>query len=228
MIKSISILSLSVFVLLCCNACSEFISPNVKDEKLIVNSPKDSLFSSQNRVTFWWENNTKAENYHIQIASPDISNPLNVIDTLTLDKTYIHTFEEGRYEWRIRIENNGSQSAYQKRTFVIDNTPPITPNILSPLDSTYIDANTAFSLEWESLDYPIQDISYPTKDSVYLYRVLGTELYPVSRHFIDFNQSKTWEISSYLNPNKAYVWKVKAFDKSGNGKEGNEYRFYTN
>ena len=225
-------LTVSIFfgiaILLFCNACSEFISPDVKDEILVINSPKDSLFTRQNEITFWWEDHIKAENYHIQIASPDIASPLAIKDTITLENTYLHTFEEGRYEWRVRMENNGSESAYQIRTFVIDNTSPITPEALNPLDSTYVNATSSLTLTWESLDYPIQDVSFPTKDSVYLYRVLGTELYPVAKAFFNFNVAKSWDISNYLDPTKEYVWKVKAYDKSGNGKLSEAFRFYTN
>lgn len=228
MMKSIACIVATIAVLCLCNACSEVISPNVKEEKLVLNSPKDSLFTQQNKITFWWETNLKAENFHIQIASPNMDNPLNIWDTLTLGNTYIHTFEEGLYEWRIRIENNGSESEYQKRSFVIDNTPPLTPAAISPLDSTYLDASSKLVLTWESLDYPIQNVSFPTKDSVYLYRVLGTEWYPVAKKYFSFTDTKSWEISNYLQPNKQYIWEIKAYDKCGNGKLSDSFRFYTN
>lgn len=221
------LLSLFSYLLLLAS-CSEFISPNVEKEQLVLNSPKDSLFTRQNEITFWWEENTKAEIYHLQMASPDMESPSSIKDTLTLKNTYLKFFEEGRYEWRIRMENNGSESIYQKRMFVIDNTPPISPEPINPLDSTYLDATNGLSLVWESLDYPIQDVSFPTKDSVYLYRVLGTELYPIAKKNISFSELKTWNISNYLEANKKYVWYVKTFDKAGNGKLSEGFRFYTN
>lgn len=103
-------------------SCTEFLSPQVSDHSLVINSPSDSLITNQELITFWWEEDSDAEAYRLQVISPDFSNPQYVFDTLVLDTQVQKSFPDNSYSWRIRIENEGSQSDWQERSFTIDST----------------------------------------------------------------------------------------------------------
>lgn len=103
-------------------SCTEFLSPQVSDHVLVINSPTDSLTTNQELITFWWEEDSDAEAYRLQVISPNFDNPQYVFDTVLGSTQLQKSFPDNTYSWRIRIENEGSMSDWQKRSFTVDST----------------------------------------------------------------------------------------------------------
>ncbi|MEL6252626.1 MAG: hypothetical protein AAFR87_11495 [Bacteroidota bacterium] len=208
-------------------SCTEFLSPDVEEESIEIISPIDSLYVSDSAVSFWWEENEDAENYRFQLVSPDFDNPSLIFDTLMLDRLIGLSLDEGSYLWRVRIENEGSESMYQTRSFVLDNTAPNIPEPISPISGGVLDINTQL-LSWQSADSPINGEIYRVKDSAFIFSsgptpaLLGSAL-------IDFESEKKWDISDLsLEAGKSYSWKIVSIDRAGNRRESGSFSFTLN
>ena len=84
-----NILVLSLFLCLILPACTEFLSQDVADLALTLNSPADSLFTQGDEFTFWWEDEEEVENYHLQLVNPTFDNPFVLLDTVFTDNILI-------------------------------------------------------------------------------------------------------------------------------------------
>ena len=126
------IITLSFLWLMTFAGCIEFVSVDISQAEIPILAPNDSLYISEYRVTFWCEDNLDAETYLFQLASPGFEHPLSVVDTALRGNLHEIVLTEGRYDWRVRIENESSRSAFISRTIFIDQTPPTQPVILFP------------------------------------------------------------------------------------------------
>lgn len=112
--------------LLCCSfifclvGCSEFIEPSLSGAKVKLLAPADHLESNVYKQVFWWEKVNDASMYRLQIASPSFSVISKlVLDTLISSDKFFFEMSPGTYQWRVRVQNTGSQSSYVTRDIII-------------------------------------------------------------------------------------------------------------
>ena len=207
-------------------SCSEFLSPDVSGVVLKINSPSDSLFSRPKLLSFWWEADRLAEAYRIQVVEPDFNTPSLLLDTLIIGNRLDINLDEGLYAWRLRAENAGSISTYITRTLVLDQSPPIGAISLSPLDSSVVNPQ-GLTLRWQSQDFPLAGYSFPVRDSVYLYRLLGNARLPLSSYHVGFNEIREIQPGTLVTPDSAdYLWEITTFDRAGNASSGASFVFF--
>ena len=117
----ISIISITFFT-----SCLGFFEEDLNNGKFAVDlqSPNDSLVSNSFDISFWWTEMKEAKRYHLQIVHPNFNNmEYEVVDTFLTDNKFSFTFtEKGEYAWRVRAENNTSETPYVYRSFSIDNS----------------------------------------------------------------------------------------------------------
>ncbi|MEM9987359.1 MAG: hypothetical protein AAF804_19880 [Bacteroidota bacterium] len=143
-------------------SCTEFLSLDVSDQSLEIGGPSDSLFTSEDQLSFWWEAETEAEAYRFQLVNPSFSNPLTLFDTLLEDVRMDLLLSEGRYQWRLRAENTASQSPYQTYHLFVDLTAPDEPMSLFPLAGDTVQLDQApLEFRWRATDSPLDGESYP-------------------------------------------------------------------
>ncbi|MEL6697768.1 MAG: hypothetical protein AAFP89_16110 [Bacteroidota bacterium] len=212
--------------------CIEFISVDISQVEVPILAPKDSLYIAENQITFWWEENVDAESYGFQLASPGFDNPLSVVDTSLVGNLHELTLGEGRYAWRVRIENESSTSAFISRKIFIDQTPPTQPILLFPLNDQLLSlASDDLTLQWTSQDVPLDGVVFPVVDSVFLY------LNSTTRD----NLLQVWELPSLgtsslpikmlletlpnLKDTSNYVWQILSKDQAGNRTQITEGKF---
>lgn len=211
-------------LLLGLQSCTEFFSQNVEEIQIPINSPRDSLFASNSLITFWWEQDNRVESYRLQLVRPDFSNPLHIIDTSLLESRISMSLDEGRYVWRIRAENAGSESDYQLFSMVIDTTVPLAPEVLFPASGQDINlASETPVLRWTTNDPMIDGISFPTQDSILV--ILEEENQELASHFVKQNEEKSWDLKTFIKDefegdSLLLSWKIVSFDMAGNRKEG--------
>ena len=216
-----------IFFIIGIYSCTEFLSPDVSEETIEVISPSDALFTSDSVLTFWWEENEDAENYRFQLVSPDFDNPSLIFDTLMLDNLLSLALAEGRYIWRVKIENEGSESAYQSRDFVLDQSMPLIAEALQPESGGMLNMNAQF-LSWQSGDKPIDRERFAVSDSIYLYST-GANPCLISSTFLDFEDEKRWDISEFnLGLGKTYEWEIVSIDRAGNKNQSARLTFTLN
>jgi len=116
---------LLVAVILGIFACTKFDDLSKSSVNLLspAKNEKDSILSK----IFWWDVVTNATKYELQIVSPSFDS----IATLVLDSTvttnqFKYTLTPGKYQWRVRAENNDSKSPWTTYSLIIGNTQSLT------------------------------------------------------------------------------------------------------
>jgi hypothetical protein len=118
-IKLFVIIYISIFIV----ACSEIFETDISNSEVNLISPADSIYTTSNTLTFWWDEIEGATNYRLQIVTPSFDSIQElVIDTMMVKTQVSFVFIPGRYEWRVFALNNSSSTKYSKRSFSVDST----------------------------------------------------------------------------------------------------------
>lgn len=219
-------------ILLCLlsQACTEFFSPDVSELKIEINSPKADLYTNQQDISFWWELDKSAEAYRYQLVTPNFDNPFLLVDTLLTDAILYYSLDEGLYTWRLRAENESSESEYIVRSIVIDTTAPALARATYPLvgDTLNYDLDL-LELTWQSQDQPIDGIVHSVSDSVYLYEIRNGMAALRASYFVDHDDVKQISFSRDIDApqrESQYRWEVKTFDQAGNRRTSGAFSFW--
>ena len=144
----------------------EVFTEDISDKTVIAIAPSENATLDIKEINFSWEELEFAENYKLQIATPNFDNPLQVVvdETLT-ETTAIHTIENGNYQWRIKAKNSTSETPYTTTSFIVDaltfdeDISNETVAIVAPIDGAVLETNT-INFTWEPVefaeDYKIQ------------------------------------------------------------------------
>jgi hypothetical protein len=188
-------------------ACTkDFITKNITKETVNIIAPADNLTTSNNTITFWWDEIDGAEKYNLQIVKPSFSAIQQlVVDTNITGTKFNHTFTPGTYQWRIRATNNAGSTAYITRTIVIDTTSNLANvSVASLLPNTnYLTGSKTINFSWSALN------------AADYYEILVKD---AAGSIIVNTNSITATSYSYAFTNTSdvvYNWSVKAFNSSG-------------
>jgi hypothetical protein len=207
-------------------ACTEFIAPNLSDWKVELIYPGDSLALKQRQLNFRWQELPEASAYQFQLASPDFERALTWLDTLLEASQLRLALPEGHYQWRVRGLQESSETAFQLRSFLLDQRPPDLPWATYPLDGDSLrSGQDPFHLRWQSHD-ALSGVS----DSLYLYRWEGG--IPRGRwgFWFEVGEKKQFDLSEWLGPDPEkgteYRWEIKSFDAVGNSSCSRLFSFW--
>lgn len=109
------------------SACNEVFDDDITDAQLEIVAPRDSLATTKTTLTFWWNEVNDADKYRLQIVSTSFDTVLSIpVDTnLTLNKFEV-TLNPGRYSWRIKAMNSGTETVWFARKLTIIDSPDLT------------------------------------------------------------------------------------------------------
>lgn len=173
-------------------------------------APSEGAESNKYQVGFWWEPVQDALYYRVQVAIPDFTSTVSLVqDTLIEGKNRFEmTLEPGSYQWRIRAENGSSSTKYVSAKFIIhesslnDQTLPI----VSP-SASYLSNLPVVTIQWDKLfgaaDYMLQiDTGNFEKEGALVY-----------------NQELSGNQLKFTFPKEAtYRWRVRAQNATGSSK----------
>jgi len=119
---------IGIFLLIGIYSCEDVFEKNLDKRDLSVLSPPLDFQTSQNQITFWWEQIKGANHYNIQLVDSNFDYIKEIIvDTnVTGEKVTISIFRPGTYMWRMRAENNTSATPYIIGSLTIDSTDELT------------------------------------------------------------------------------------------------------
>lgn len=165
-------------------------------------APSDNLITNQPVQTYKWSLIGTAEQYNVQIATPQFSGVYTVVlDTIVLNDSLAYVLSEGDYEWRVRAENSTSNTAYSSRFITIDITAPTAPVLISPnLGDTIANPVT---LLWNPDNTSIADSLYIYPDSL---------VSPAA--YMGYFTDTTYDYSGTIGED--YFWRIRSFDAAGN------------
>ncbi len=178
-------------------------SADLSGQTLLLISPNDNLITNQTRILFKWSMLSVADDYRFELAQPDFSGSIVLDINLTSD-TFSYTLDEGQYQWRVRAQNNTSNTQYATRTITIDTTAPLPPTLTAPANDEFI-VNDSVQLSWSRNSV---DVVF---DSVFIYQdSLAINVFKTDRTTVSSYLFTTGALSS------SYYWRVKSIDAAGN------------
>lgn len=110
------------FLLIQLSSCNEIIEvEDISNKKVNVLAPTSGLSLNITNVNFSWSSLEDAENYKLQISTPnfEMTNQI-VLDTTIALTNFSKILEQGNYEWRVRAENSDFQTDYTTQSFTIE------------------------------------------------------------------------------------------------------------
>lgn len=96
---------------------------DISNEQAVLLAPADNAsFLNTDTINFSWEAVEDAEEYTIQIATPNFDNALEIIkeDTTTKTSYSVSNLSANSYEWRVKAKNAGYETAYTILGFVVN------------------------------------------------------------------------------------------------------------
>jgi len=86
---------------------------NLSDDTVQLSSPEDGATVAPGVIPFNWDAVSGAENYRLQIATPNFeSGNTQIVDTVVTGVSFDQTLEANTYAWRVKAMNSISETAY--------------------------------------------------------------------------------------------------------------------
>lgn len=187
-------------------------SPN-QNNKVILVSPSDSLVLNSNNVpNFNWLSFNNSISYEFSLRKGDSFYGANVLSTLNNIVTNsinspLQSYIEGVYWWGIKAYTANSETVYSYRCFLIDNTNPNIPILVSPSDFSTINSNL-ISFNWSNgVDQGVIKSTIHSRLEISSDNTFGSLVYSE-----EYNGTSC-QVS--LSPG-IYFWRVKNFDQATN------------
>lgn len=122
-------------------SCEDFIERDLGGKTITIYAPANNAITSNYTQSFWWESLKGAERYKLQIVKPSFGAVQQlIVDTIIRTNQFVYTLQPGVYQWRLRGENNSSQSDYVTYNLTIDSSLNLSSQTLllnSPIDNYY-------------------------------------------------------------------------------------------
>ena len=102
--------------------CEEIIEvEDISNNAVTILAPTDTAVLNITDVNFSWLAVEDAEQYKLQVATPnfEMANQI-VLDTTITTTNFSEVLEFGSYKWRVRAENSGYETVYTSQSFTIE------------------------------------------------------------------------------------------------------------
>lgn len=112
-------LTFMITMLIMLAGCDEVIfEEDITNSYLKILAPTNESNVDAGNIIFTWEAVEYADQYHIQIATPDFDNANQIIlDSIITNTNCNKVLFSGNYEWRVRAENSVYVTSYFSNDF---------------------------------------------------------------------------------------------------------------
>jgi hypothetical protein len=166
--------------------------------------PTNADTTNNPTVNFSWDAVQYATMYRIEIWSPD-PNGTCLQTVAVFSPQYQYTFsEDSTFTWRVRAENDLTNTPYSARTIYIDSQQPDTPSLLYPLNSS-TQTNPWITFQWDH-DHSGGSSIY---DSIYIATDYGFTSMLIKAPSVTETYSDS--LASGI-----FYWRVRSYDAAGN------------
>lgn len=179
-------------------------------------SPANGSSNVDPNPTLRWTQVSGSTNYHLQIARDSLFNQIVFNDTtITTNSKEVQLQSKTRYFWRVRAKNNAGWSNFSSIwNFTTKQNPPPPPNLNSPQKGA-VGVSIPVEFKW---------FSSPEAEN---YSLLVSE----DSNFFNLRINEivldTFFVSSNLETNKKYFWKVIANNSGGSSSDSEIWYFTT-
>jgi hypothetical protein len=134
--------------------CTDVIDPDIAEEELELLAPTNGLNTILATHTFWWSEVESAEEYILQIVTPNFKFAERlVLDTSLTENKFTYGLVPGTYEWRVQAANTSSSTDFETNLLTIDPTLDISGELLQLLRPYENDTtnNATIEFRWVKL-----------------------------------------------------------------------------
>jgi len=150
----------------------EVFTEDISESLVVLIAPSEGSNIEANPINFSWEEVAFAENYILQVATPNFENAQQVVvDEIVVGTSLEQTLPNGNYQWRIKAKNSASETNFTTNNFTVDTGaefPDREVVIISPPDN-FISNQSDVNLQWQAVEeatlYRLQIID-PADNSV--------------------------------------------------------------
>jgi hypothetical protein len=116
-----------IAIIITITSCSDIFVKDISDSEVVLLAPHNNLETTLSTNTFWWDYVEDAEEYQLQVASPDfIQTERLILDTTIAINQFLFNLNPNKYEWRVRALNSVYETDFTVHSLVIDSTPDLT------------------------------------------------------------------------------------------------------
>lgn len=182
-------------------------SVSLSAQSVIITSPANNGFSTSSAtLSLSWNTITGASFYRIELTNT--ANGNSIISTTTTANNYAYTFPQGNYSFSVRAENGTSVTPWSVRTFSIDQTAPIAPQLLAPANNIFYSSPPAtINFDWSNAADAVTDSLYIATDSTFTTGMQVSVLLNASQSSYAWTGAQAASI---------YFWRVRSMDAAGN------------
>ena len=168
MVKSYYKLILLVLISSITISCDQIFEEDISNDDVTLQFPINGLETIEENQTFRWQEDEDITLFRFQLYTTDamFSKQTNlVVDTLSSSNLYRATLDTGSYQWRVRGENSGYETAWSqfRNLRIFDETNNDTT--LVPPDLTFPDSgdtltDTIITFDWDPINLDGIEIEY--------------------------------------------------------------------
>lgn len=194
-----------MIIIMLLSACDDILEDDITNDTVQIISPMSGTTIEGNTVQFAWNDLDGADTFRIQIVN-DLQ--INVLDSLITTNTFNYILNAGDYEWRVRGENFAYNSAYSfPADFSVELSVDLTNQILAlqtPSADLYTN-NPNVLCTWNSIE-SADDYTFELLQNLNGLQTIHQEENIATTSFSI--------VSSLLDEDAEYIWKVKAVNSS--------------
>ncbi|XLS30048.1 hypothetical protein ACJD0Z_04305 [Flavobacteriaceae bacterium M23B6Z8] len=145
-------------------SCDDILEvPDISDASLTLLAPTEGAIVRGNTTTFSWEGVEDADDYLLQIATPNFANASQILlDTAVTRLNFTQPLLPNAYEWRLKARNSGFETSFETRAFTVLESDSFAGNtviLVNPANNTATNRENV-NLTWQpvsgAVDYRIQ------------------------------------------------------------------------
>lgn len=178
----------------------DFIVKDIKNELVTIIAPVNNLTTSNNAITFWWEELDGAEKYTVQIVKPTFAAVQQlVVDTNVVGDKFNYSLTPGSYQWRIKATNAGGSTQWKTYNLTIDTTSNLSGQLVVPSTPVngFLTGNKTVGFSWASL----------TSADNYQVQILNS-----SSTIVKDTTTANNTFTTTLSTGGTYTWKIRAMN----------------
>ncbi|WP_299334926.1 hypothetical protein [uncultured Psychroserpens sp.] len=102
--------------------CEELIEvEDISNETVTILAPSNNLVIDNTNINFSWQPLDFADEYQLQIASPNFDNAEEIVeDTLISNTNFSKILATGDYQWRVKATNFAYETLYTTQNLTIE------------------------------------------------------------------------------------------------------------
>jgi hypothetical protein len=151
----------------------EIFTYDISNDTIILLAPANGVIVQNDTLSFSWEAIPFAENYTLQVATPNFDNANQIlVDEILTETTSQQILPDGTYQWRVKAKNSTSETNFTTFNFEVSTSENFQDQevlVIAP-PNEYVSKYSDVTLQWLEISnatlYRIQILNSDTNDLI--------------------------------------------------------------